>query len=317
MHYSKKNGIHIVEVAAEDFKIVMVDKKKKSAAKSNYINANFFGCFQGSNGNFTLPVGHIVCDFDAPDETEFYCKERGSFEDKKFIFNSSTFSYMNSLYGNAVSTLIVSDGKATIDEVKDLPDCDYAIAGIPVMRNGNDVKFATDVKKQGWGSSSLYGTWHAFVGLKTDRTKIYVIGMRTYTANMITSAEAFKKLKALGFVDVIKLDGGGSFVMNVNGRAVASTSENRRINAIITFGGASSAENENPYKKPVVTLKKGNLFKEYNRWLQWQLNSFGFDCEIDGSFGAGTLAQVKAFQKSVGLDPDGMVGPATRAALTK
>lgn len=316
MQYSKQNGVHIVEVPAKDFKILMVDKPKKSAAERNYVNASFFGVFKGSNGNFTLPVGHLVCDIDAPAETTRFCKERGSLNGKKYIFNSATFAYGNPLHGNAVSTLIVANGNAVIDEVKDLPDCDYAVAGIPVMRGGHDVKFATTVKSQGWDVSSLYGTWHTFIGLREDRSKIYVIGMRTISLNMITSAEAYRTFKKLGFVDVIKLDGGGSFILNVNGADVATTSENRRINTIITFGD-NNVRAKNPYLKPAVALKRGCRFVEHNKWLQWQLNALGFVCEIDGSFGPATEQMVKEFQKSVGLDPDGSVGRLTRAALTK
>jgi len=310
MQYIKTNGIHIVDIPVGDFKIVMVDTKKKTAAESNYVNAGFFGVYKGSNGNFTLPVGHLVCDFDAPAETERYCEERGKFVGKKYYFNSSTFSYMNQLYRKAVSTLVVANGKAYIDEITDLPDCDYAVAGIPVMRGGKDVSFAADVKTQGWDSSPLYATWHTLVGLKADRSKVYVIALRTYTANMVASAEAYKKLKKLGFVDVIKLDGGGSFILDVNGQAVASTSENRRINTIIVFG-----DGKNPYPVPAVTLRRGNSYTQYNKWLQWQLNTLGFKCEVDGSFGPNTERRVKNFQESKGLEKDGSVGPLTRAAL--
>lgn len=314
LKYFKTNGIHIVEIPVDDFKIMMVDSKKKSASKENYANAGFFGVYKGASGNFTLPVGHLVCDFNAPSETEKYCTERGKFKGDKFSFNGSAFSYMNQFYGNAISTLIIASGKASVMEIKDLSsNCDYAISGIPIMRNGNDVKFATDVKNQGWDESTLYATWHMFVGLKSNKSKVYLIGMRTMSWNMIRTAEAYKKFKKLGFVDVLKLDGGGSFILNVNGRAVASTTENRRINTIITF----CSNTENPYPVPTMTLRRGSRCPEQIKWLQWQLNSFGFDCEIDGSFGPNTLKQVKAFQKSVRLEQDGSVGPATRAALNK
>ena len=50
--------------------------------------------------------------------------------------------------------------------------------------------------------------------------------------------------------------------------------------------------------------------------LQSALKQLGFDPRgVDGKFGAGTEAAVKAFQKSKGLVPDGIAGPATMAAL--
>jgi len=39
--------------------------------------------------------------------------------------------------------------------------------------------------------------------------------------------------------------------------------------------------------------------------------------EVDGDFGPRTELAVKEFQRRVGLDPDGIVGPLTRAELTK
>lgn len=50
--------------------------------------------------------------------------------------------------------------------------------------------------------------------------------------------------------------------------------------------------------------------------LQNKLRSRGFDPGAsDGSFGPGTVAAVVAFQRSAGLEPDGVVGPETAAAL--
>jgi peptidoglycan hydrolase-like protein with peptidoglycan-binding domain len=50
--------------------------------------------------------------------------------------------------------------------------------------------------------------------------------------------------------------------------------------------------------------------------LQQKLKDLGFDPNgVDGTFGPGTKAAVIAFQNSKGLQPDGMVGPGTMAAL--
>lgn len=234
MKYSVENGVHIVEVPATDVRITMVDTAKKTAAEKNYCNAGFFAGFSENGQAFTLPVGHIVCDYAATNEwTKHYCEERGSFDGDKFTFDASKWSYNNPFCGKAISTLIIKDGEASIVDTVALPSCDYAISGVPIMRNGEDVKFATYVKGQGWGGSSLYATWHIFVGVR-DAHNLCIVCMKTTTSNMIKTAEAFKKFKALGFIDVIKLDGGGSTYFNANGETV-STSENRRINSIISF----------------------------------------------------------------------------------
>ena len=239
------NPIHIIEVSPADFKIIMNDSKKKTAFPRNYCNAGFFANFYetNSNGNkqyFTLPVGHLICDFDSKSQwTKHYCNERGKFNGKKFTFDSSTFSYNNAFHKKPLSTLLVNtkSKKAEIKEVVAIPNgYDYAINGVPIVRNGRSVSLESDVKTQGWGGSSLYGTWHIFVGLKKDSNMIYIIGMKTTTWNMVKTNEAYKKFKELDMYDVIKLDGGGSFHMNVSGKVVESTSEDRRINTIICFG---------------------------------------------------------------------------------
>lgn len=54
------------------------------------------------------------------------------------------------------------------------------------------------------------------------------------------------------------------------------------------------------------------------RALQRNLKSLGFDVGrhgLDGELGSDTLQAVKAYQRSVRLDPDGEVGPRTMAAL--
>lgn len=336
MVYTKVSStLHMIEVPIKDFRIIMVDKPKRSAYSKNYVNAGYFGPYEEGATEFTLPSGHVVCDFAASSAiTKRYCTERGTFNGSIFTFDSAHWSYKNELYQKTLSTLIVDNGKANILDVKSIRTvpCRYAIAGVPIMRNGADVKYIPYVTGQGWTAGSLYGTWHVFVGIKSkNATKVYVIGMRTYTTNMITSAEAYKKFKSLGFYDVIKLDGGGSFVMNVNGN-VKYTAENRRINTIIAFGPTTSvpalsptkygtptarvAGKTNPYVVPRRTLRYGSSGSDV-KWLQFQLNKFGYNCEIDGSFGPATKTGVIEFQRYVGLDDDASVGPLTRTELKK
>lgn len=238
MKYYKTNNIHIIEVPIKDFKIVMNDSQKKTAFSRNYCNAGFFANFSENGQPFTLPVAHLVCDYNANSSvTKKYCTERGKFDGNKFTFDSSTWSYRNQFYKKSLSTLLIKNDKSEIKDIVSVPiGYNYAISGIPVIRDGIDVSYKNYVIPQGWDSSPLYATWHTFIGLKKDTDMIYIIGMKTATWNLISTSEAYNKLKTLDMYDVIKLDGGGSFHMNVDGKAVASTYENRRINTIICFG---------------------------------------------------------------------------------
>ncbi|NKW09392.1 peptidoglycan-binding protein [Ochrobactrum tritici] len=49
--------------------------------------------------------------------------------------------------------------------------------------------------------------------------------------------------------------------------------------------------------------------------LQKRLNEIGFPVKVDSDFGTGTRRAVLAFQAENGLEVDGVVGPATQAAL--
>jgi hypothetical protein len=65
----------------------------------------------------------------------------------------------------------------------------------------------------------------------------------------------------------------------------------------------------------MATLQRGSTGPEVTA-LQQRLTELGFDPNgIDGQFGPGTEAAVRAFQQANGLVVDGIVGPATRAAL--
>lgn len=63
-----------------------------------------------------------------------------------------------------------------------------------------------------------------------------------------------------------------------------------------------------------ITLKRGAKGEKVKE-LQTLLDNLGYECEVDGSFGAATLKQVLEFQKDHDLAQDGSVGPKTWKAL--
>lgn len=302
--YTMRDGVQIAAITVSQFRVVLADTGKRDF-DGNCANGGFFGTYHEDGQAFTLPAGHVAADYGANcPYTAKYCLERGKFDGVKFSFDASAWGYQNQFYGKSVSTLMVRGCSAEIRAVKTLPKCDYAIAGVPVIRDGKAVLF-TDAKKEGWDASVLYATYHVFLGLKGDGM-VYVMGMKTKTGNLLTSGEAFHKFRPMGFTDVIKLDGGGSYYFRF-GKATA-TSGNRRICTVIPLGG-------NPYPEPTVTVKRWSMLRESVRWVQWELQYHGYSCDIDGKFGADTEAKLKEYQTKNGLTPDGKCGPATRAAL--
>lgn len=266
------------ECPASRFKILMVDKPKLVCGEDT-ANAGFFGNYSEQGDKFTLPVGHLVCDYAAESEhTRFYCEQRGRFDGDKFSFDCSTWAYMNENHqGKALSTLVIKDGKASILDAVTLPDADYAISGVPVLRNGGDCKWGAYVTKQGWSAGTVRATWHTFVGVKDDPAVVWVMGMKTTTDNMVKTSEAFNAFKALGFVDVIKVDGGGSFYFNEGGN-ITATEENRRINTIFSFGDGGEAKDGGH----LLALSAGHGIHtngkrlpaelDLNETREWQLN---------------------------------------------
>ena len=305
MRYYKSNGAYVVEVPAKDIMVRLVDRRKKTAYAKDFVNAGFFAPYAQGTARFTLPVGHMRGAFEAEGTwTKYYCKERGS-------FSGATFTYAQP--GKTQTTFYVSHGKAGIADVTAPPSgCSCAIAGLPILRNGRTVTWGT-AKTQGWDTSCLRATWHIFVGLKADRSMVYLICAKTTSANLMSSGEGAALMCKLGMTDAIKLDGGGSTVMNVSGKNVVATAENRRICTILTFGEANGTAG-NPYAAPIRALLRGCKGNDV-KWLQWELKSRGYKLDVDGSFGPATGRALKDYQSKHGLAVDGSCGPATRAAL--
>lgn len=85
-----------------------------------------------------------------------------------------------------------------------------------------------------------------------------------------------------------------------------------------TLGNATAA---NPYTEPTINVKQGSKGVGV-QWAQYILYKAGYGVGtqasfVDGDFGPNTKTAVMKFQKTKGLEIDGIVGPATRAALKK
>lgn len=333
MRYYTQNNVKIIQCAVEEFSIQMNDSAKKNVNESTYINAGFFGWYKSSisgKSNYTLPVCPLVADFRTTDtEVINACKTRTKVIGNKAFYDcyNDDVSW-NNYRKHKVTTFVIENGKARFEENAGLKDSyQYAVGGVALIRDGRKVTW-DEIKAQGFGGDSLYATMHNLIGLKANDDSIYLLNWKSTTGNMVSSGEAYKKFSAMGFTNLLKLDGGGSCIMKEEGKIVAATSENRRVNNIIVVKNTvkqnnitnnatnnnTTTNNVNPYPVPTRTLKygcKGNDVK----WLQFQLCKAGIKTDIDGSFGNGTRTSVITYQKRKGLDPDASVGPITRKSL--
>lgn len=308
------SGVNMMFGHAKDCYIFMGDKAKRDIDLDTYANINYFGALK--NGS-TTPASMLKCE----DKPDYNAEAAGCIrKDGKIMHN--TPSNDKQFYGKEQTVFAIKNGKASVFETAAVPeDYDYVVAGVPIMRNGEDVKFATFVKNQGWTGGELYATRHIFLGIKDDPTIVYVMEYKTTTDNMISTAEAFKKFKALGFKEVVKGDGGGSVILKYDGKTIASTTGNRRDNAFITFKRHKTPDTRkaNPYGW-YDGIVKYKIFPQGNeaKSIQWALTELGYNTGgIDGYFWTKSVNAVKAFQKAEGLEADGIVGNLTRNALKK
>lgn len=89
---------------------------------------------------------------------------------------------------------------------------------------------------------------------------------------------------------------------------------------VIVTDGYSRESEANPYREPASNMKEG-MSGNAIKWIQYQLNLFGYGLKEDGIFGINTKKAIMDFQSkhkdSNGkpLEVDGIVGLLTRTAL--
>jgi len=149
------------------------------------------------------------------------------------------------------------------------------------------------------GSPPMSGS----VSFRSGRmNELHELGVQRHAAPGLTNA-----FGAGGFSDVI-----------------FTPDEGQPITGDISFGsGRFGALAEHGAPKPKPTPQNDNLLSysrrskgERVRELQRLLNLNGATVTVDGDFGRGTDVAVREFQRTAGLTPDGVVGPATLSALS-
>lgn len=228
------NGYTIERVS--DFSIVYWDKSKKKGTAKNYINGGFFAYYKEGSIQFTLPVGNLVCDVVLG---ESVLKNAAFKYIQKFIqngkFRFGTANNFSAQFKNkALTTFVIPHtGAPYVREMTAPPStARYAISGIPVIRNGQDVSYNNFVVPQGWDASPMYATTRNFIGLKG--TSIYIVSGKSKTSNFVATSEVYNALKSFGFNELIALDGGGSHYHKYNGKAGIVWGD-REVNNIVVF----------------------------------------------------------------------------------
>ena len=228
--YYTTNGVHVVEIPYQSFRLLWWDKGKRTTQIANYFNASFFGNYKTVKGTlFTLPAGHVAADIQTGAMPSDVLNEISSYGTIEGNHIRMTFGKLQQ-----PSTLIITEAGAGIFKTKTLPTtAKYAVSGMPIMENGQDVSWSKGVLPQGWDSSPVYATWHGFLGVKGNT--VYYFAFKSTTSNCISTSEAYNKLKPFGCTDIIMLDGGGSFILDVGGTNKAVTSGSRQINTVGMF----------------------------------------------------------------------------------
>lgn len=221
---------------AKDFSIVYWDASKKKGSASSYINGGFFGYYAKNGVNYTLPVGNLVADITSESTIKAAAADNlGScIQGRKLRMNTFNNPADSKFIGKRVSTLILpTNGSPYVDEMSSVPsDARYAISGIPVIRNGQDVSYTNFVKPQGWDSSPFYATDRNLIGIKG--TSIWIVSGCSKTANFLSRSEIYDAVKDFGFDDLIALDGGGSYYHRYEGKS-GIVWKDREVNNIVVF----------------------------------------------------------------------------------
>lgn len=98
-------------------------------------------------------------------------------------------------------------------------------------------------------------------------------------------------------------------------RVTAVTANGRKLRGLVRRRADEAALIEHGvYRGGKAAISSG---KDEVRWYQEQLVALGAKIKVDGIAGKQTDAAVRAFQKKHELEVDGIVGPATRAALIR
>jgi hypothetical protein len=226
-------------IRAKNPRLVYLDAKKSKMAGNNCCNANFFGDYRRGNVLYTLPRGNLVCGMGNYMMHDSVKQDLDRYiSSGKLRYNCVNNAADSEFLDKKVSTLIIpASGKPYIADVAEVPaDAKYAVSGVPVIRNSNDVDFHHYVLTQGWQEDTVRNTYHNWLGVRGGEVWLITGKSAAKSGNMIYGMWFWNLMRDEGFEDVIKLDGGGSYYCRVGGKVLSGSTGLRRINAYFAWG---------------------------------------------------------------------------------
>lgn len=200
MSYIKLPVLHGLRIAAKDFRVLPWGKAKKTCRIKDYFAFPFFWA--------RLPLGNCVAD-------------------GKILSN----------YG-AIPTISVAGGAARYtQDLSWANGATQAVSGIPLIVAGRKQTFTSAHMLAPWfDSSPFYATTHIIMGLRQGDGDIYVYQFDSKCSGRDGSFNELASIaEGLGLYNAMLGDGGGSSVMDVGGKNVSATRENRVLPVLCGF----------------------------------------------------------------------------------
>ncbi|MPM22556.1 hypothetical protein SDC9_69013 [bioreactor metagenome] len=189
--------IHALTIPPECFKVLPWKKGKRTTAIQNY------ACFP-FQASGTVPVGNVIADGVRLSENP------------------------------ALSTLWVdSDGAVGFGKTPPA-NVMQAVSGFPLLADGREYTLE-EVLAEGWDTSPLYPTTHAVLGLGYDGLIHHYVFTSVKSGAAASFAEILGIARQLGLRYAVLGDGGGSTILDVDGKNKIASEGSRQLAALIKF----------------------------------------------------------------------------------
>ena len=208
-----------------------------------------------------------------------------------------------------------TDHKLTFDRAQNMSKYDNFAGCIPVVKDGKAVKLQSGVDYP----TALGGKrGRTCIGTKADGS-IVIYCWKDGSSGACYMEDLGKKMLALGCVNAVNFDGGGSTqLICPDGRVTTSRTIYNFLYFMLDEKQIAEPKNETecPYAEPTKNVYLGTR-GEGAKWVQWMLNQNGAKLNVDGVFGTKSRTALITFQRENKLTADGICGVRTRMALKR